>query len=53
MNKMDWTLPKHVNMLVTTEATLKSSKDSVLAVEQASSFKKKSSEKKKNKPMKK
>ena len=53
MNKLDYTLLELVNMLVTIEETLKSSRGSILAVEQAFSSKKKSSVKKKNKIMKK
>ena len=53
MNKLDYTLSELVNMLVTIEETLKSSKSSILAMEQASSFKKESPGKKKNKPAKK
>ena len=52
MNKLDYNLSELVNMLVTTEGTLKSSKDSILAVERAP-FKQKSQGKKKNKPVKK
>ena len=52
MNKIDATLPELLNILVTIEDTLKSLKDTVLAVEWASS-KRKSSFKKKKKPMKK
>ena len=33
MNKVDRTIPELVNMLVTTEETLKSSRGTVLAVE--------------------
>ena len=47
MNKFDCTIPELVNMLVTMEGTLKSSKGIVLAVEQTSSSKKKSTGKKK------
>ena len=46
MHKLQCTLVKLMNMLVTTELFLKGSKDSVLAVKQTSS-KKKSFEKKK------
>ena len=53
MNKLDCTLPELVNILVTTEEILKSSRDSVLAVEQEHSSKRKSSWKKRNKPAKK
>ena len=52
MNKIDSTLSELMNMLVTVEGTLKSSKGTVLAVERASS-KRKSSFKKKKKPVKK
>ena len=37
MNKLDCTIPKLVNMLVTTEGTLKSSRGTVLAMKQTSS----------------
>ena len=40
MNKLDCALLKLVNMLVTTEKTLKSSRSSIFIVEQAHSFKK-------------
>ena len=52
MNKINSTLSELLNMLVITEDILKSSRDIVLAVEQASS-KRKSSFKKKKKPAKK
>ena len=52
MNKLDCTIPELVNMLVTMEGTLKSSKGTVPTVEQTSS-KKKSTWKKKNKSIKK
>ena len=52
INKLDCTIPKLVNMLVTTEKTLKSSKGTILAVERTSS-KRKSTEKKKTKSAKK
>ena len=52
MNNIDATLPELLNMLVTTEGTLKSSRGTVLAMERASS-KRKSSFKKKKKPAKK
>ena len=52
MNKLDCNLPELVNMLVTAESTLKSSRGPILAVEQAPS-KRKSQGKKKNKPAKK
>ena len=39
MNKIDSTLSELLNMLVTAEGTLKSSKDTVLTVERASSKK--------------
>ena len=52
MNKLDASLSELLNMLVTAESTLKSSRDTVLAVEQTS-FKRKSSFKKKKKSMKK
>ena len=48
MNRLDCTIPKLVNMLVTTKGTLKSSRGTVLTVERTSS-KKKSTEKKKAK----
>ena len=47
MNKIDATLPELLNMLVTAEDTLKSSKGTVLAVERASSKRKFSFMKKK------
>ena len=53
MNKLNCTIPKLVNLLVTTEGTLKSSRGTILAVEQTSSTKRKSSWKKKNKSSKK
>ena len=53
MNKLDCTIPKLVNMLVTTEKTLKSSKGIVLAIERTSLSKRKSNWQKKSKPMKK
>ena len=52
MNKIDVTLPELLNMLVTAEGILKSSRGTVLAMERASS-KKKSSFKKKKKSIKK
>ena len=52
MNKLDCIISELINMLVTTEGTLKSSRDSVLTVEWTSS-KRKSSWKKKNKITKK
>ena len=48
MNKIDVTLPELLNMLVTAEGTLKSSKGTVLTVEWASSKKKSSFKKKKS-----
>ena len=53
MNKLDCTLSELVNMLVTAEKTLKSSRGTILTVKQASSSKKKFDWKKKNKPTKK
>ena len=53
MNKIDSTLSKLLNMLVTVEETLKGLKGSILAMEQNSIFKKKSTWKKKKKPVKK
>ena len=47
MNKLDYTLPEWLNMLVIIEGTLKSSKRSVLSVEWASRPKRKSLGKKK------
>ncbi|OAY70105.1 Retrovirus-related Pol polyprotein from transposon TNT 1-94, partial [Ananas comosus] len=47
MNKIDCTNAELLNMLITTEGTLKSSKGSILAVERASSSKRKSNWKKK------
>ena len=52
MNKLDCTIPELVNMLVTTEGTLKSLRGTVLAVEWTSS-KRKSTRKKKAKSTKK
>ena len=52
MNKLDYTLPELLNMLVVIEDTLKSSKSSILSVEHASRPKRKSLGKKK-KPAKK
>ena len=52
MNKLDCTIPELVNMLVATEGTLKSSKGTILAMEQTS-FKRKSTRKKKIKSVKK
>ena len=52
MNKIDCTIPKLVNMLVIMEETLKSSKDTILTVEQIS-LKRKSTGKKKVKSTKK
>ena len=52
INKLDCTIPELVNMFVTREGTLKSSKDTVLAVEWISS-KRKFTEKKKIKSAKK
>ena len=46
MNKLDCNLAELVNMLVTAKGTLKSSKDSILAVERTP-FKRKSQRKKK------
>ena len=53
MNKLDCTIFKLVNMLVTTEGTLKSSRDTVLTVERTSSSKRKSIGRKKAKSVKK
>ena len=53
MNKLDCIIPELVNMLVTTEGILKSSKDTVLVVEWTSLIKKKFDQKKKNKSTKK
>ena len=52
INKLDYTLPELLNMLVVIKGTLKSSKGSVLSVEHASRLKRKSLGKKK-KPAKK
>ena len=52
MNKIDSTLSELLNMLITVEDTLKSSRGTVLAVDRASS-KRKSSFKKKKKTVKK
>ena len=43
MNKLNYTLPELLNILVSNEETLKGSKGTILAVEQASSSKRKSS----------
>ena len=48
MNKFDCTILELINILVTTEGTLKSLRDTVLTVEQIF-FKRKSTEKKKTK----
>ena len=53
MNKLDHIIFELVNMLVTTEGTLKSPRDTVLAVEWTSSSKRKSTGKKKVKSIKK
>ena len=53
INKIDSTLFKLLNMLVTAESTLKSLRDTVLTVEWASSKRKSSFKKKKKKPAKK
>ena len=53
MSKLDCTILKLINMLVTAEKILKSSKDTILAVEQTSSSKRKSGWKMKDKSMKK
>ena len=53
MNKLDCTIFKLVNMLITIEGTLKSSRGTVLNVERTSSSKKKSIRKKKVKSVKK
>ena len=53
MNKLDCTISELVNILVTTEGTLKSSRGTVLAVERTSSFKRKSTRRKKVKSVKK
>ena len=53
MNKLDYTIPEFVYMLVTTEGTLKSSRGSVLTVERTSSSKRKSVGRKKAKSAKK
>ena len=50
MNKIDATLPELLNMLVTTNGILKSSRDIVLAVKRTSS-KRKSSFEKRKKPL--
>ena len=50
MNKIDSTLSELLNMLVTTEGILKSLKDTIFVVEQASTFKQKSTWKKNKKP---
>ena len=53
MNKLDCTIPKLINMLITTEETLKNSRGTILAVEHTSSSKRISDWKKKRKSMKK
>ena len=53
MNKLDCAILELVNMLVTTNGTLKSSRSTILAVEQTSSSKRKSTERKKVKSVKK
>ena len=53
INKLDYTLSELVSVLVITEGTLKSSRGTVLILEQASSKRKSIWKKKKNKPMKK
>ena len=53
MNKFDCTIPELVNMLVTTEGTLKSSRGAILVVKWTSSSKRKSIGRKKVKSTKK
>ena len=53
MNKFDCIILELVNMLVTMEGTLKSLRGTILVVEQTSSFKKKSTRRKKVKSVKK
>ena len=53
MNKLDCTIFKLINMLVTTEGTLKSSRGTILTMEWTSFFKRKSTRRKKVKSMKK
>ena len=53
MNKLDCTIFKLVNILVTIEDTLKSSRGTILAMKRTSSSKRKSGWKKKSKPTKK
>ena len=53
LNKLECIIPELVNMLVTTEETLKSSRGTVLIVKRTSSSKRKSSWKKKSKSTKK
>ena len=53
INKFDCTIPKLVNMLVTTERTLKSLRNNALAIERTFLSKKKFGWKKKSKPTKK
>ena len=48
MNKLDCTIPELVNMLVTMEETLKSSRDTILTVERTSSKRKFFEKKKKS-----
>ena len=49
MNKLDCIILELINMLVITEGTLKSSRDTILAIERTSSFKRKFIGKKKAK----
>ena len=53
MNKLDYTIPELINILVTAEGTLKNLKGTVLTVKQTPSSERKSGWKKKSKPMKK
>ena len=53
MNKLDCILPEPINMLVTTEGTLKSSRNTIFAMEHAYSKRKSNWKKKKSKPLKK
>ena len=53
MNKLDCTIPKLINMLVTAEEILKNLRGIILIMEWTSSSKRKSGWKKKNKSMKK
>ena len=53
MNKLDCTIPKLINMLVTAEEILKNLRGIILIMEWTSSSKRKCGWKKKNKPVRK